>query len=398
VLRAALCLGGITLSLLACYWDLRLAFAPGGVAYWKHRAGLPGLDGEGATRALERAAAENPYDSSTWIALGLQAELDRRWNRAEQCYREAAQVSRLFLPRWTLANYFFRRDDPAQFWNWTRQALTMAYGDASPVFRLCWQMSRNPDEILARAIPPRHDIERQYLMFLIAENRRDAAVAVSRKVLAQAGPDDLPDLLACDNSFLDAGMTAPALDIWNALCRRKLVPYPPLDAERGMSLTNGAFATPPLSNGFDWRLPADVGLRHISNPGALRIVFSGRQPESCEALSQWLPLLPQRKYRLRFEYRTADLENPTGLSWQLRDPSGGGLPLDSPLVAGGDWRAQEVSFSTSSTSSTPSAHSTQSTHSTSGETRLARLGLLYRRATGTTRIEGSLWLRNVVLD
>ena len=44
---------------------------------------------------------------------------------------EAARVDRTFDPRWTLANYYFRRQNWDEFWKWMRAAAEMSYGDRS---------------------------------------------------------------------------------------------------------------------------------------------------------------------------------------------------------------------------------------------------------------------------
>ena len=64
---------------------------------------------------------------------------------AESHLLRAARASRQFAPRWELANYYVRRGDAVPFWPWARESLAIGYGDLSPVFRLCWNMS--PDAV-----------------------------------------------------------------------------------------------------------------------------------------------------------------------------------------------------------------------------------------------------------
>ena len=190
-------------------------------------------------------------------------------------------------------------------------------------------------------------------------------------------------LLASCDRLLEARQFPAALRIWTVLCQRKLVPYQAPEPERGLSLTNGDFRTPPLSYGFDWRLHAVEGVSasRSESPPVRRWTFSGRQPESCEILSQYVPLLPGKRYQFRFRYRTSDIAADTGLRWRIFDATtGADLAERSPYLSSEKEIQQEVAFSTPA------------------ETRMGRLALMYQRAPGTTRIEGSILLSRASLE
>lgn len=397
--RIGLSLCTLVLLLAACCWTLRLALAshlstqgsaqslvaairlaPGDGALLTRYAAV--ADPAEAKRALQHAVALNPRDSSTWIQLGLSAESGRDFVLAERCYRQAARTSRQFQPCWTLANYFFRRGNGREFGIWAALALHMAYGDPTPLFQLCWRANPNPDMVL-RAIPKRRDLLRQYLAFLVSEGRLEAAEQTSRRLLSQASSDDLPTLFTYCSRMVETGAPEPAMEIWNELCRQKAIPYQVLDPGRGSSLTNGGFDVAPSSRGFDWRiLPwAGVLVAHIKQPACLRITFSGDQPESCETLTQLVPVVPGKTYKLALEYRTPEAQAATGLHWRVFDSATGAeLTGASPQLSSEDWAHQELRFSAAP------------------GTRVVRLALVYRRALGSTRFEGSLWLRQITLD
>ena len=103
--------------------------------------------------ALSAAAALDSGNPSAWMRWGISAEMRGEFKTAETCLLQAARVSRQFEPRWTLANYYARRNDAAHFWPWVAAAFEMASGDLNPAFRLCGSMSPDPGIILARAIP-----------------------------------------------------------------------------------------------------------------------------------------------------------------------------------------------------------------------------------------------------
>lgn len=325
----------------------------------EHRA-YAGLD---PTAALETAARLSPYDSAPLIRLGLAAELGGRRARAEQLLLEAARIDRLYEPRWSLANFYFRSGDVAKFWPAVRAALEMAYGDQTPLYRLCWRFTDDPARVL-EAIPSRRALLAGYLQFLLAERHADSAPSAARRLAGLATAEDLPLLL----TYVDR---SPDLTVWNMLCRRGLLPYRPLDPERGPILTNPDFVTAPLLRGFDWRAAstAEIAPARIA-PSGLRIGLSGNQPESCELLWQPLPAIPGRRYRFRFDYRTSQIPPRSGLHWTVAGAA-------TPDLSSDTLRSVTLDF----TASAP----------------LERLALTYARVPGSVRIEGSIELRDLAL-
>jgi hypothetical protein len=120
----------------------------------------------------------------------------------------------------------------------------MGYGDLNPVFRLCWNMRQDAGIILARAIPERRAVLNAYVLFLMQEGRLAASEPVAAKLAALATSDDQWTLIAWCNRQLDAGAVPAALEVWNTLCARHLLPYAPLDRDRA-PLTDGDFRRRP---------------------------------------------------------------------------------------------------------------------------------------------------------
>jgi tetratricopeptide (TPR) repeat protein len=389
--RVLLGLAGLGVLGTASFWTLRIACAirlahQGAVDTTDDAALLiqyaAAAEPPEANRALERAVALNPAAWQAWIGLGSRAEASGDFPRAEQCYRKAAASNRQFQPAWMLANYFFRRDNRPEFATWAGRALRMSYGDPRPVFELCRRVDGSPDLVLDAAAA-RPDLLRLYLAYLTSEGNLDAAGKTARRLAPQAGPDDLPNLLAYCGRMLDTGTAEGALGVWNELCRRRLLPHQALAPGEGRSLTNGEFAAPPSSLGFDWRIVPWKGVSVVTlpTPACLRIAFSGEQPESCQLLTQTLPLEPARSYRLHYEFRTPGIAPETGLRWRVyASPGNAELAGAPPQLAAPDWQRQELRFSTGA------------------DCRLARLVLEYRRSPGAEPIEGSLWLRHISLN
>lgn len=272
--------------------------------------------------ALREAARLCPADDSLWIRLGLAEELAGRPEEAEAHLLEAARVSRKYLPRWTLANFYYRQGRPEAVWRWAREALAISYGDRSAVFDLCWSLRAEPEFLLERVIPPRRDVVADYADFLVARGRFRAAAAIYERLAAEAQPGDLGRFLDATDRLLASGEYARARSVWNALCRRRLIPYPPLAEHSGPAVTNADFSRWTLGRGFDWRVPQTPGVVVARHPErGWRIVLSGDQPERCEILSQPVLLEPGRRYELGFRARASLAgqwrDAPSGLRWQV---------------------------------------------------------------------------------
>ena len=331
--------------------------------------------------ALKRAVALNPADAGSWIELGLRAETAGDQRTAEQCLLRAAEEDRQYLPRWTLANYHFRRKDVPRFWAWAKAASTMAHGDAWPLFRLCGEVAED-GKLIDRLDIRNPDLRASYVSYLLSRGRSELIGPAARSVLESGRESDVPILLAACDRLLVAKATAGALELWNALAEKRRISLAPLDPARGLSLTNGDFSAAPASLGFDWRLPDTIGVRAAmeEKPAGLRVSFLGEQPESCEALAQLLPVLEKTDYEFRFTYRTSGISPGTGLGWRITDAIGGGTLAELESLSSEEETQRSVHFRT------PNGCS------------LIRLALAYRRVSGTTRIEGSIVLRNLRAD
>jgi tetratricopeptide (TPR) repeat protein len=377
---------------LAGYWTLRLGYAdrlyqagtaasiqaarrlaPGNAAYYR---------GARAAADTREALRLDPRDAAAWIELGLAAEVGGDLPRAEKQLLEAAQVDRTYEPRWSLANFYFRRGDAANFFRWARSAAEISYQEQGSLFALCWRMTQDPAVILERAIPDRREILQQYLRFLLLRQKLDEAGPVAGRLAAMGSRDSAPLLLAWCDRLLMAERTPEALRAWNGLCARGLTARQPLSPGEGRSLTNGNFSAKPLGLAFDWRLhPAPgVAFALAASPPEIRATLSGNQAPSCRLLEQVVPLEPSRGYRLRFVYRTSDIPPGSGLRWQAVSPRGpDDWSVTGPDLSAEDWAEGHLDFG-----APPKA----------GQ---ALLSLRYDRALGTTRIEGAVWIRDVSL-
>lgn len=330
---------------LACA-DL-LGFTAGNARAWEDRAAR--LQAEGcyaeSRTALEAAVRASPRRSSAWIALGLEREAALDYSAAERCLLEAARVDRTYQPRWTLANFYFRRDDAERFWLWARRAAGMASRDLTPLLALCSRTGADPAEIARRIMPDNLAARRAYMTFLLRAGRPAPAGALAVEIAPRARAEDRPALLDACNAMLAAGDSVRALPVCNAV----------------------APAEPFSSQGFDWRLPAVEGVWAAHDPDRLelRLSLSGAQPANCELL--WRYLAPARRHRLEYEAAPPG----RGFFWVALSPAGRPLTQSADLA---DLPAGALLFEGA-----------------------ARLALIYRRVPGSVRAAGELWLRNLKL-
>jgi tetratricopeptide (TPR) repeat protein len=404
LLRTA-AVAGVAVAGVALYWSLRIAYAgvlfgrntlssverairltPGDASYYVRQAELlqqAGADDQQIEAALARAVDLNPRNSDAWIELGLRAEAQGRFPEAEAHLLKAAHADATHVPRSTLANYYFRRGESGHFWRWVREAIGTAPGDMAPLFRLCWSMSGDAALILERAIPNRPEALWPYVFFLLRTPNPEAAEAAAEPMLRNpAHKDRLLYLAYCDR-LLEIRETARAARVWRLMVAQGMIEHR-APAPDGGGLTNGDFQIEPRGRGFDWRIPVVEGVAASRDPRppTLRLSFSGSQPGQCEVLWQYLPPLAAGRYRLDFEYRTADVAPDTGLRWEiigLADAPPARL-AESASLSAEDWTRGGLEFTAP------------------GRLPGARLVLAYRRAPGTTRITGWIALRGLRLQ
>ena len=393
---------------LSSYWALRLAWADH-LSYGAELAGreravqlapaAAAFAGRLADRREElggdclpdsrRAAALDPENPEPLMRLGVRAELAGDYPLAETSLLAAAARSRLYQPKYLLAQYYFRRQNADRFWPWARAALEAAYGDAAPIFELGWRLRPDATWLSANLIPPRREMARQYLAYLCNRERWAAAAAEARKMVAAAEPlagrrprgypasgagqawvsgesADRPELLAYCEARLSRGDGREAAEIWNAMCRRRLLAHDPLDPAGDRLVTNGDFLQAPSGRGFDWRLVEQTGVSAVAVGGALRVSFTGRQPERCPIAWQYVATAPGTRYRLRYEVRERGDAPARGIAWVVSDAEPGAESAGSlEFLAAKD---------------------------------LARIYLIYQRPPGSARLEDTVSIAHVRLE
>jgi hypothetical protein len=342
-----------------------IELAPRNTAYLSLHALQIEYEGRDPRPLLEEIARINPDASVPRIRLGLDAEVRGDIAGAERWLLDAARVDRQYEPRWTLANFYFRQQKMDDFWKWMRAALEVSYGDRVAAFDLASAAAPDTRVILARAIPERHEVVAAYLAYLLAGRGPGLDwTPVALRLSQFRDPVDLPALYRALDVLVEVMPGgAAAREIWRNLG------YP----EPAAPVFNPDFGPPRIGHGFDWQLMevAGVKITHLEMPLALRISFSGMQPESCLLIKQILGIRLRRRYLLRWESRTRGFPANTGLAWTVNQDRG-------PLQASDDWTAGQLSFRPI------------------GD--YVAVALFYNRPLGESRAEGSVELRHVMIE
>jgi hypothetical protein len=342
---------------------------------WELQVADPGT----AKTLFDRAIRLNPYDARSWISLGLIDEEQVDVTQAEANLLRAAAVDATWLPKWSLTNFYFRRQRWDSFWAWAQKAAQMAPDDVTPLLRLAWYVSTSEPEIQDRLRIRRTDLQRQFLLFLIAQDDAAAVASWGNRALT-SGLDSGEDVLAACEWLMEQKHPELALPLWNGLAARHQIPFSAVSPGSGDAITNGSFVRQPLSRGFDWRLANPDGVSAFLNtdPPALGFEFSGRESESLLLLSEVVPVLPKKPYTLSIESASSDIAPGSGLELVAADTASGELLARTPGLAGSG-QVRQVCFSTPQ------------------DVRFLTLMLDYHRQQGTVPIEGRLAIRKIGL-
>jgi pentatricopeptide repeat protein len=353
---------------------------------------------------LRRAARLNPFDSAVLMTLGLREEFRGNTIEAERYLVRAAEIDRQFKPAWTLANYYYRANQPEKGWPMIQRILSLEpLGfDPSPVFELCWRQvadlqatdnqatgnQKTADQVAASRkilglIPKRGHKPVQYLEFLIGSHRADAAVDAWPEALAaadRADPSDISTLTGLVDFLADADRLEEAITVWNQLVDRGIINSGHLAPAKGVSIADPDFKFEPLAKVFGWRVADVPGVFASGFSGSVRFEITGDEPQSFQFLSTLGPVLSDTPYRLRWKSDGSSLTSPDdpGFSFRIIQQPGGLVTQCLPLLSAGNSGSCDFV--------------------TLAETRKVRIELGYARALGTKLATGVLQLFNVRLE
>ncbi len=338
---------------------------------WKYYMRLAPFDDAHAQQLLETAIKLDPYNAQADIELGLRLESAGDYRQAEKLLLDAFSIDHTFLPRWSLANFYLRRNNMSAFWAWARSAAEMPSDNTGPLFELCWRVSPDANEIARRILNNNPDVIRQYLAFLLAKDQLPAAAEIAHRLTQVGDPKtDDPEMFSAIDRLIAAEKGDAAKSLWNVLIEKHWVV-----ADTGAP-NNPNFARDPLPVSFDWALSSYSGLHSWPGPSGLETEFSGGQPENCTIAEQAIDL-PPGNYELEYSYRTNEIPPETGIRWQIFAAGSESALAESPDLSGDALNHAKVAFSVRP------------------EASLIHLRLQYQRTLGTPRISGTLVIPSV---
>jgi tetratricopeptide (TPR) repeat protein len=331
---------------------------------------------------LRTALALNSRNPSWWIMLSVRQEQDGDVAGAEKSLLQANLVSRYFTPRWSLAAFYYRQGNKTEFVKWAKSALSAGSGEPESLFKMAQRLNLTSSQILNDLLPEVPDRVDAYLRLLLQQGRVGQQHAAAAQLVRIGSKENRSSILETCESLFAAGEIDEAVDLWNTAIRVGWINLFPLDPVSGKSLANGAFAGEPLERGFDWKNSTPSGVSAIRSlpDRSLYLEFSGSQPETCELMGLFVPLLPRRQYQLKVRYRLRHSQSGSGLQWSvLPIPSGKPVMVGLMNLAAEEFVEQMFPFET------PRQQCP------------VRLLLSYTRLPGTTRMEGELWIQSVQL-
>ncbi|HLK69615.1 MAG TPA: hypothetical protein VKU19_39570 [Bryobacteraceae bacterium] len=353
------------------------------VEIWPHRADyyrhLAVLQPDQAAEWLAKAGELNPWDAHTLMRAGLQAETDGDYGNAERLLLHAAEIDRTYEPRWTLCNYYFRRNDQDKFWHWARAAAANSPEDLTSLFDLCWRLRPEAKALVAEVVPPSCGPRRQFFEYLAGAELQKDTLPLADQLLTCPDSRTRADLSRYTEWLFFHGMAGDAWNIWKRLELANQLPFPASSPGTEQLIANSDFQASPSREGFDWHADQLQGVLLSTTPGvkALRLSFDGTEPEAATVLYHPLLLHTGVTYELSYDAAAPGREElAPGFQWRLVDISDvtkrlpGNAPLAGP-AGNRKWR-----FSGTAASSLV-------------------LALEYERPEGLPRFRGTLELRHV---
>lgn len=334
---------------------------------------LSQLDKRHAKASLEEALALNRYNASATNELALLYEANGDYRHAEKLLLDAFAVDDTYLPRWSLAHFYWRHNNLPAFWKWARSAAEMPGDNIGPLFALCWQVAPDSNTIERNVLNGQPEVFRQYLQFLVEEHQWPAAERTANKLI-QAGDSavDRSLLLSVVDQLAEASQASAATSLWRALINKNWI-----IADRTIP-NNPHFERYPLPVDFDWWLSTTPGLTSLPGASGLETEFNGDEPESCSIADQFIALVPG-DYTLEYEYYTRGIPPESGIHWYIVDAASNAVVLYSDNLSSSSRNHTVLAFSVAPGNS------------------LFRLRLTYQRPLGMTRLEGTLVVASVTI-
>ena len=313
-------------------------------------------DADKAITYYRKAIELNPRSATYWMALASAYDMEGEPDRAREAFEQAKKAFPVSAAvAWSYGNFLLRQGRVSEGFAEIRQAVTNDPKLARQAIHVCWRVSGDVDRAL-EVLPPDHDILLQALQFFLSHREITPALAVWDRLLSQGQSINLRRAFPLLKMLMQEGRLREAKKVWReALWVSGSLEREMSTAEGNSLIWNGGFEQDLANGGFGWRQQRAPGARfdfdHTmlrSGNRSLRITFEGTTNLNFLHLIQYVPVEPQRTYRLEAFLRTEGISTDSGVRLHISDfPPTAALGILTPDLRGSQpWSLQEAEFTT----------------------------------------------------
>jgi tetratricopeptide (TPR) repeat protein len=336
----------------------------------------------------QRATHIDPGSSVYWMDLAGAYETSGGVSQAEQAFREARRLYPISAePAWRFGNLLLRRGRVPEAFQQIHDAVLSDPKLTALAVSLCWQSSRDIDQILKTVLPDRWDENWGATQFFVQAREPLPAMAVWNRIAAHHSSFPITNAFSLLDMLIETGHANDAQAVWK---QALLAAGIPTKADSNSSLVwNGGFEQEILNGGFDWRVAPITGVvmgwdEQIVHSGgrSLRLDFDGTTNVDFQNVWQYVPVQSATRYRFRASFRTLGLTTDSGIRFEVRDVTrpGSAIHFTPNFVGSREWVEADAEFLTSA------------------DTKLLQLVLRRNRSDKlASKIKGTAWVDDVAL-
>lgn len=294
---------------------------------------LDAEDVEEVIRLYERAAALGPHRAQLWVDLGSAYEWLGRSTDARRAYERA----RFLFPNspeinWQLGNFAIRAGHRQEAAAFLRTCVLRSPEFRRPAFDLAWRATQDAAYVLNEVVPAQTEALLAYLIFLSETGRLEAAGEAWFRLRAKGLAFEPARAFRYLDALIEQNRTAELSAAWAALAEAFPGKIPPRGPGENL-LVNGDFESEPVNGGLDWRLipmpgvevrPVTLVFQHGTH--ALEIRFADTENINYAHVVQFVPVEPNRRYRLSGYLRAEGITSDSGPRVQIHSPREPALP------------------------------------------------------------------------
>jgi hypothetical protein len=305
-------------------------------------------------KEYETAARLSPNDYRFWMSYGTALEQAGEMDRAEKALARAIELAPFYsYPRWYMGNLLLRRGRNVEAFSQLRRA---SEGDPElrpQLFNLAWEVFSNDFNSLTSAVGNSAQTRAQFSEYLFGRERFDDGIKLWETLNDNEQRENRPTGENLINALVGAKRFHQAIPVWN-----DVAPATTFQATVGQFVDGGLESglTHSPAAVFGWKVQSLQQVQiaidgNVSHGGSrsVRIVFQVRTKLDQVALSQLVPVQPDKEYELECYFKTQKLESAGTPVLAVTDASDGSSLATSEAAPAGsnDWQRISLTFKTS---------------------------------------------------